>query len=1169
MKYTYILSLTLLLQCHAYAGILFSDQTSQVTVADGATLHTSGALQVIKGTVDQEGEGALTGTACVFSRGILIRNGKKAFLTGSYDAAANATISLTGKSTLDAGRNFAVNALEVSGADNVLAGFPVLMQPLVLDEGVDITCDLAGQLTKTISLNGGTLTLAHDIQCASDASFAGTGTIDCKGFVCTFAPYYAQPLAGTLTWHNAANIKLKGQTALQGAWTLQDNAKIDGNGETLDLRGGGKLVIPAGATVTLRDIQVRGVSQESVVFGDASSQLRLEQATLHLKETMTIAEGGIYVADDTTFVLKSHDLIFDSSASLTVDGSTLSLNVFNNVSLSDGGTIKAPHPLFIDHVKQVSLIAQNKQLGTYTVLNGGGVAEIGERDSDQLFSSNIEGNLILEQSTVMGPNDVIHITKDTTIDGKGARIMFARPKTPQFIIDPGVTVTLKNLELYGIINTTFKVGTDAKIAVGENVIWSLSDDIEWNKEVITLTGQTDIMTIRGIGCPRRFTIASSQQSGLLPHQYVYEQHLALGSNSLVIDNLVLRGTRYISFSTQEVASVSVVGSIVLAGDATIELDEPLTDHHFTVKDLGNRIHCLLGSTTLAGEVAFDHSRVSALSIRFVLPATFKGTPRLLCRSKAMQLLSQEGQACLYFENHDIDIENEAADSFSIGENAYLQGRRITIFEHPLQQTSSHAVIVPGTLLRSSLDSGALVHTTLLLDIMKGFAIDVRPTTAFALRQLDEMLDAQEDTHKDEDLLRGISLPDKKNDTILNYASALSLSPFAGNIIVRDDEFNAYTNASVDPVRALNLTMQDGVIIEQKTTEDFVLKYGDIMNVQGGTQQQPNIVQLTKGALLAGDLKLDNDAVLRLHFSEKNPEPLLTIADSFTCDFGNNAVLCMSGNGVVVLPRSWIINFAATDGMLVLQEGVKVVVDDGDLFALQGTGTLRIEKGAHLVINPGGVLRCGQSSTDALTCDVRTGGCLQVGSLFSGEAKTARFSSVGKNKLHGLRMGNIVLGNGGILECNGYEGVSVPSSLEEIDISFGGSLYIASQAALQIHEGGVDGMVWNSVGGVLSGTGVIQYESSAFAGQMQNTAFSQTGMSAASMVSALVQTNSALVATTAFTDASGAKKLYTKNGAIVTLEAADEVFEESADGAISGYNSTSGQFFTYDADGERG
>ena len=299
----------------------------------------------------------------------------------------------------------------------------------------------------------------------------------------------SQHLRVLFVFNNALNFELQGKLPLSGDWTFSGTNVLDGKGATFDLRLGGTITIASGARLVLRDVLLKGVTETNLIFTDATSVLELDRSQLDLATSMTTDEGKIEVTGDSTIVMKDKDWTISDNGKLTVDASILSLNVLGTDDEAQPGTIKAPLAVYKERVKQTAAIASNITNGTLALNNGGVIAEIGERLDEELLGGGVEGALVLDKSTLMSPDDVIRISANATIDGKGSRILFARPGNAQLIIDPGVELTLKNVELHGLIDSTMFLGTGAKLNIGEGVIFSLADDVTWDNEAIKVVGQ--------------------------------------------------------------------------------------------------------------------------------------------------------------------------------------------------------------------------------------------------------------------------------------------------------------------------------------------------------------------------------------------------------------------------------------------------------------------------------------------------------------------------------------------------------------------------------------------------------------------------------------------------------------------------------------------------------
>lgn len=1147
------------------SGIEFADDSSTLQVKTGVRLNVAGTGQLIDGTLKHDDGSTIDGLALAFATGTVERDNTTAVLTGTYDADASPTIILDGSDKLDAGRNFTVHGLTISGDSNTLAGSPVLAGGLTLPTDVDLRCDLTSSLNKTITLDGGTLTLDNNLVCANDVTIAGTGTVDLNGYKLLFASYHSAALTSNLTFTDARNLELQSKTPLAGDWTFTGTSSFDGKGSVLDLRHGGTLTIGTDSRLTLRDMQIKGVSDASIIFTDATSILELDRSQLELTADITTTEGKIEITGDSTWVMRGYDWTINTDARLTVDTSSLFLNVLNQSDLDDIGTVYAPRATYVDHLKKLADIDLNVADGNMLFIGGGVISETGERLGEELLTGGVSGEVVLDKSTLMAPGDVITIAEDATIDGTGSRILFARPETAQFAVAADVTVLLKNIELHGITQNTFELGVGSKVQIGENVIFSLAGDVTWAKEQLELTGTDTSFELRSLGAPRKFCLSSLPITGARPLDYVYQQHLNLNTNSLVLNNVTLCGLKHITYSTAIIDGVSVTGGIVLNGDATVEVHEALVPHTFVAKGLKNTMRLYNDDVTFTGAVRYDATAISALHLSFLLPATFYGIPRVYLGDGALTISSTSGQAYFYADTHRVQLVNNVAGSCVLGANGFLAGNVIDVDLNPIKQTSAHAALCPGVQVTTGLASGAIVMDTDLLDAMRA------PKQRSATTWFELLEKRRQEWALEYDQTRGISLPNELFKPVAHYGSAFALPAVAGNIRLRESQGAWYTNWQMSTTRAANMTLDGGVRIIQGQSATTI-KSDDIINIIGGTLEQPNIIQLDDDVIVNGTLMLDDDAVVHIRCVPDGVAPIITWAAGSDISFGDRSIVVVSGEGTMVLSDSFLLNLGANNGRLVISDGMKLQVTSAATVKFGGVGSVICDRGGQLVVEDGSHLICGTAYTDNITLRAKVGGSVRVGDTFATDASLSSYLSFARTSgsLDFSHGGTLVIAERGVCECNSLLESDASGSFDRLDFSSGGLLYIASGGTMRINDniGGAAGITTSFHGGQVSGAGTVGLGNTGFLGKVQNNIFSAASLSAAALVRNLIQTNSLLPHATAFIQEDGLTGVRTKNGQLVTLVTGEVITGELDDGMLSGYNSAKRQRFTYTADGVR-
>lgn len=1146
------------------AGIEFSDQSSTVRVKSGAGLNIGAGGQTVTGTIKHDSGGIINGTVLTFSDGIIDQDGKTAIFTGAYDGDADPgpAFALQGSSTLDAGRNFSVNALSVSGASNTISGTPVFANPIILGSSVDLTCGITDVLNKNIVVDDGTVSLTANLFCANDVAIKGTGSVALDGYRYVLAPHYSSALTGTIAFNNALNIELQGRTPCNADYTFSGTSSINGKGQTLDLTSGGTITIAADSTLTLRDILLYGVSNSNIIFESATSKLEVDQASLQLTENITTTTGIVYVAGDSTFVLSNKDWTFSDDGNLTVDGAILSLNVANNGGDAESGTIKAPLPVYEEGGRLTENITSNTSGNNMSLINGGVITEGAGLGGG---SGAGVGPVALTNSNILSPADIIEVAEDTVLDGSGSRTIFSRVATPQLVVNAGVTYTIKNVELSNLVNTSIELKEGAKLRVGEGVIFTLADDIVWENGQIEVVDDNTVFEIRSAGGLRHFELRSNNIGGTKPHEVEYETHLNIGTNSLQLHNVLFRGLRHVSSQTALVNGVSTTGAIVLGGAATVDVDVQTTPETFIIRGFENRMRFLLDDVYLRGNVRYEGVTTSVLRVEFLLPAGSHRTPELHMNSGAVNVSSALGHAYFVFDTPSVKLVNHSSDSFVLGQNGFLSGNKVEVVKNPIKQVSGSVTLSPGLFLSSKLPQGALVPDTALLDSMRSpslFRAQYDAVTAFEMREWGRIGLL---THT-----RGVQLPNENLTTVLHYESGLTLPELAGNVHIYEERSTRYTNFGISTSRDVNMTMQDGATVVQ-STKASTLKSTDIWNVVGGTAQHPNTLEITNDLTINGKLLLDDDAVLHIRCVLDSTPPVITFGANSTVEFGARSTLMITGKGTVKVADGFVFDLGSTNGNLILSDSTELLLSDAVSAKIQGKGKVLCERGGGITVEGGSDLKFGNTYSDDLTVQVRTGASIRVGNVFTSDSGNS-YLSFGKAdaSLDFSQGGTLTIADKGIFEINAAKGVSDPGTMSRVDFGGSGLLYIASGGSLQIADNlvGAAGTTLALHGSQITGTGIIGVFNGLLQGRIQSNITSATNLTAEQVVRTLTQTNDTLTHSTVFINENGDSRVFSKNGVVITLAANEVILEESADGTLSGYHTLTGQRFTYSADGVR-
>jgi len=1145
---------------------VFDSEEARLVLSTGASLHydSAGADSFSKGIIRHNRASNFTGNAWDVNYLVVEESpGVYARLSNvTYDPTIQVdgmgttpSITMLGGGAIHAVNGFSLYNLSISGSGNTLSGAPQFRSTIELDADTEITLALTGPLTANMVLNNTVVTVESDL-IFKNAHFEGVGTIIGDTNLIQLDEYLGSPLLSTLTWQNCYNMQLRGNAALASDWTFTGNCRFDANGSWLDLRPGGRLIIAPNTSVVLRDLVIKGVAggeDLNIIFeepgeGQEYGHLFLEGCRLEFASSVTFMHGAVEITGDTMFVIKNNNVTFEGDSLLTVSAAVLSLNVLSNTSSPYTGTVYAPNPIYNnDHEKLVSNIAANIVAGNLILSSGGIITEINGALS--VVSGGGGGGFSVDTGGFLAPESVLLYEEDAEVDGAGSRVMFARTSTPQFVVADNATVRLSNITFDGITASTFSIGTNAVVEIGENVDFILVDDLTWSAEQIRIIGSGNTFKIKSAG-PQRTLYFHSPGIGD-PHDMTYSTHLAIGVNTVELYNVVLKGLRHVTFATGE-----VVGDIVLAGNAVVETDsdEYVSTHHFVIEGVNNSFRTRTDNMTFEGSISFDQASTSSVSFDFILEEGLARMPVIHFWDDVLNVSSTSGVAYCSFNAPLVQVSNHTENAFVLGNNGYLKGNRVQVALNAILQTSARATIFPGMQLMSTLSTGAIILDEELLDSMRGF-------------RRSRLLTARQALREEQSLTRALSLPNESLKPVIHYDSAMALPELAGNFMLRDLYGVMYTNWGISATQATNLTLYDGVRVVQSSVETM-LKVQDVLNVVGGTLQQPNTLVISHDLAINGRIMFDDNAVLCIEGTSLSTPSIITFGAESALSFGQNSRCIFRGNVVVIFPDGYEIAYGNSASTVSFgNHSILSLYGEREL-SLSGTGTLLCEEGGRIIIETGAGLRVGTDFEDTLTIRAKTGGSIQVGDVMELYGESSYLSFAGAHySLDCSQGGSLFIASNGICEGNLYRSALRTGILSSVDFSAGGSLYIAENGLLNVfgNLGGL-GIGLSLYGATVRGAGFVGLAGTAFRGNLQPNVGTAASVTATEFVRSLVQMNTALYEATVFTVGTQTK-LRTKNGNLIDLSQNQVIVSDTeSTGIVSGYNGRTGRRFSYNADG---
>jgi hypothetical protein len=323
----------------AEANLTFANQDAKFTVSGGSLnivnpiSNWNGTLRVISGFV--------TGNSINFNEGGF-RNAQGALeTTGKVYPQKNPTIVLSGNQKVTGAPGVVINSLQVLGSGNILVGQPdFLGTTTLLNSFSELQLNITNRLGQSILMNNGLITLLNDLTLGDNTVFTGSGRVNLN-YRTLRLPAKETTWTSQLYFTTPNDIILSSKTSLSGKWTFDGvGGVLQGNGNILDLTSGGTLWIKSGADVEFTDIHIRGLGNiyGSIVFEDATSQIRLSNATLQLASNYSVTEGSIYVEGANSLIITgTSTLTIVPGAIMTVDRVTCfadALDVTATVNIS-------------------------------------------------------------------------------------------------------------------------------------------------------------------------------------------------------------------------------------------------------------------------------------------------------------------------------------------------------------------------------------------------------------------------------------------------------------------------------------------------------------------------------------------------------------------------------------------------------------------------------------------------------------------------------------------------------------------------------------------------------------------------------------------------------------------------------------------------------------------
>lgn len=470
---------------------------------------------------------------------------------GSYNPQVSGTDQITLNNghilSISAGTTVQHDIIITSSAIASIIGAPTFSSPITLDAAGTSFLNLGIQHKLNQNINygasGGTVNLTDDLALQDGIRLvpggSGTSILDLDYHTLEIGSSAASSAwTGILTFKHAQDIQLNGPVNLTGTWSFVNSGEIstiNGNGNILDLSGGGKLTVAVNHTLYINDLHIKGLGIGAGQLDPADDAttpgtIVLSNVTLDLDANYLHDIGAIKIRGDNCRIIVGkpaggapYTFTVDVNASLLgtvkemfeVDGQALiyeTLGGFNtNPFLKDVGAGPVPLVLTTDYASNGGVIrsAISDVAIVNTVIYATNNTQI-LTDNYDLFTNIATPDIAPTNRIVV--NNISGGARTLTIDGSGYVWTFPNNTTAKVLkIAADTTVTLENviLENFSLDNVEFmhatssvlKFGTNANISLkrnlslpasGRNLIISGGAKILGNGHTITVTANQGI-----------------------------------------------------------------------------------------------------------------------------------------------------------------------------------------------------------------------------------------------------------------------------------------------------------------------------------------------------------------------------------------------------------------------------------------------------------------------------------------------------------------------------------------------------------------------------------------------------------------------------------------------------------------------------------------------------
>lgn len=171
-------------------------------------------------------------------------------------------------------------ALSVKNSGNAIRGNGNIDGAISFESNASLGSALSGEIRNSVTLNNGTFTLLGPTKFDNSGQLVGPGDVDLSQYNLRLSPSLSQATT-PLEWHGtSAILELTSKLSLLETWTFSGSTILEGNGNSLTLDDLGKIYLKPNTELTLKDITLVGVADDSFLVQDDTSKITFVDAHL-------------------------------------------------------------------------------------------------------------------------------------------------------------------------------------------------------------------------------------------------------------------------------------------------------------------------------------------------------------------------------------------------------------------------------------------------------------------------------------------------------------------------------------------------------------------------------------------------------------------------------------------------------------------------------------------------------------------------------------------------------------------------------------------------------------------------------------------------------------------------------------------------------------------------